>query len=464
MLESFAYERRSHASDKDPSGRSPTERDRDRILYSEEFRRLGGVTQVAPGAPSMLLHNRLTHSIKVEQVGVALAKKLNRSSPTGNIVDVDAVAAGCLAHDIGHAPFGHLGETTLNELVVCDEHRKNVRPLETRRSDPCRSHSNRAGTTVCELEDGFEGNAQSFRILTALSEHRSHTRDNQLSVGLNLTRLSIRATSKYPWARGDNPSYPNKWGAYDIDVPTLEWLQNDPSQIKSLEAEIMDWADDIAYAVHDIEDFYRVGRIPLEDYLDPRGSRIKAFLGYCAASPIGEVSIAAQNAFVGFATLAAPRRFEGEAKDYIALDRIRSVLITWFINAAHVVDGSLIVDSKIRELNSVIKQLTWYHIIHNPELAHIQYGQESIIKNIFNCLKPRIQSAYRTENSTDQLDKRRIPMRLRNYVNTALQQTSHYTHNEVLIRSLLDYISSLSDFEAYELNARLAGVERFEHL
>lgn len=244
MIKKQQRERRSGLSaDDDSSFRTPTVRDRDRILYAEAFRRLGGVTQVATGTPDMALHNRLTHSLKVEQVGVGLATKLNHGVSAAKQIDPGAVAAACLAHDIGHPPFGHAGEQELNALVVCPAHREGtgtVRTPEQRKVAPC-AH--------CLLEDGFEGNAQTFRILTALAVHRENESE---VIGLDLTRLALQAVSKYPWARGQNVEKPKKWGAYDCDRTALAWVQEDLGTERSLLAHVMDWSDDVAYAVHDI--------------------------------------------------------------------------------------------------------------------------------------------------------------------------------------------------------------------
>src|SRR5699024_5492843 len=132
---------------------------------------------------------------------------------------------------------------------------------------------------------------QSFRLITLLEPHRSDRGRH----GLNLTRVTLAACSKYPWLRGNNPNKRDKWGAYDCDADTLDWAMREQSQnTLSLNAEIMDWADDVAYAVHDIEDFYRAGLIPLEDYVDSiadqpgtqSGGKIEEFWRYVRQSPV----------------------------------------------------------------------------------------------------------------------------------------------------------------------------------
>jgi dGTPase len=217
-----------------PSARTETQRDRDRILYSSAFNRLAGITQVASSAPGASFHNRLTHSFKVAQVARRLAERLKDGEADVELVDrldVDAAEAAALGHDLGHPPFGHLAEEIL--------------------ADAMRD----AG--------GFEGNAQSFRIVCRLA-----MRDPE-HPGLNLTPATLNGMLKYPWLAGEHPTDPNstKFGAYWSDREDFLAAQGKssvrPGQ-RTLEAELMDWSDDITYAVHDLEDFYRVGLVPLE--------------------------------------------------------------------------------------------------------------------------------------------------------------------------------------------------------
>ncbi len=240
---------------------SPYRVDRDRIVSSPYFARLGGVTQViSPRGSGLLVHNRLTHSLKVAQVGRAIAERLagGAADPGDRALldklggcEPDVVEAAALAHDLGHPPFGHLGERVLDRL----------------------------GRQRFGLPDGFEGNAQSYRIVTS-TEIRGET------IGLDLTAAVRAAMLKYPWTRRSYP-YPHvrnldppprgasapaedpasgsaKFGAYVTELADLrqarepfagrlaDWQQ-------TVEASVMDTADDIAYAIHDVEDFHRVG-------------------------------------------------------------------------------------------------------------------------------------------------------------------------------------------------------------
>ncbi|GGM52399.1 deoxyguanosinetriphosphate triphosphohydrolase [Microbacterium saperdae] len=230
------------------SERNDFARDRARVLHSAALRRLAAKTQVlSPASTADFARNRLTHSLEVAQVGRELATALG--------VSEDVVDTACLSHDLGHPPFGHNGERALNEWA--------------------------------EHIGGFEGNAQSLRILTRLEAKVLDADDR--SVGLNLTRASLDATCKYPWTVDSpvpDPGGRLKFGVYPEDEAVFRWMrQGAPGRLRCIEAEIMDLSDDIGYSVHDFEDAIVNGYVDVSQLSDPREhdallGRIQQWVGY----------------------------------------------------------------------------------------------------------------------------------------------------------------------------------------
>jgi dGTPase len=268
------------------AGRSDFERDRARVLHCAGLRRLSAKTQVVRAASADFPRTRLTHSLECAQVGRELGKEIG--------CDPDLVDAACLAHDIGHSPFGHNGEAALNELAAA--------------------------------YGGFEGNAQSLRLLTRLEPKVA-------GAGLNLTRATLDATLKYPWFRGDPGG---KFGAYAEDAEVFNWIRaGAPAGRPCLEAQVMDWADDVAYSVHDLEDGFHAGLITFKNLNSPAE---RAVISHTTATTYcdEDVSVAELTEILDalLALRVWPESYDGSPDTVAALKNLTSELIGRFCIAA----------------------------------------------------------------------------------------------------------------------------------
>ena len=277
--------------------RSDFERDRARVLHSSALRRLGAKTQVVAPDTDDFVRTRLTHSLEVAQVGRELGRALG--------CDPDVVDTACLSHDLGHPPFGHNGESALNEAA----------------------HG----------IGGFEGNAQTLRLLTRL-EPKVLTADGQ-PAGLNLTRASLDAASKYPWSAVDAPvihgQRSSKFGAYEDDLPVFAWLRDGaPGNRSCIEAQVMDLADDISYSVHDVEDAIVAGHFQLR-WLDNPDHRARV-VGYTKQWYLPHNDPAEIDAALARleATSVWVREADGSRKSMAALKDMTSQLIGRFCQSA----------------------------------------------------------------------------------------------------------------------------------
>jgi dGTPase len=280
------------------AGRGEFERDRARVLHSAGLRRLAAKTQVVTAGSGDFPRTRLTHSLECAQIGRELGREIG--------CDPDLVDAACLAHDIGHSPFGHNGEFALNELAAT------------------------AG--------GFEGNAQSLRLLTRLEPKVA-------GAGLNLTRATLDATLKYPWFAGGRdsaspeglpPADPGKYGVYAEDAEVFSWIRDGaPAGRPCLEAQVMDWADDVAYSVHDLEDGFHAGLITFKSL---NSSAERSVVSQTTATSYCDDDVSmAELAEVLDALLTLdvwPRSYDGGPETVAALKNLTSELIGRFCQAA----------------------------------------------------------------------------------------------------------------------------------
>ncbi|WP_342384286.1 deoxyguanosinetriphosphate triphosphohydrolase [Agrococcus sp. KRD186] len=278
------------------SARTDFARDRARLLHSSAFRRLGQKTQVL--SPTMGFDDsrtRLTHSLEVAQVGREIAVELR--------LDPDVVDTACLAHDIGHPPFGHNGEKGLNEWALAI--------------------------------GGFEGNAQTLRVITRLEPK---VLQGGRPYGLNLTRASVDAACKYPWPAASDvhdASGRIKFGFYADDREVFEWMrQGAPEGRPSIEAQVMDLADDIAYSVHDFEDAVVGGYVDVAKLQSRVGhdELVSMMMTWVGPEFTRDDLLAAFDRLDDLETWV--RSFDGSRADHARLKNLTSKLIGRFANAA----------------------------------------------------------------------------------------------------------------------------------
>jgi dGTPase len=467
---------------------NPFRVDRDRIVSSPFFARLGGVTQViSPGGGGLLVHNRLTHSLKVAQVGRAIAERLTGDSRYADVLaklggcNPDVVEAAALAHDLGHPPFGHLGERVLDRLA---RHR-------------------------LRLRDGFEGNAQSYRIVTS-TEIRG-----EATIGLNLTAATRAAILKYPWTRRSHPApHPRhldppprgaaaaaddpdggsvKFGAYSTEVDDMiearqpftdrvaEWQQTP-------EASVMDTADDITYAIHDLEDVHRVGVLQ-------QGSVAAELTAWQRSSlrRVTDEELALSQRRPGAAIEALRRqlhRKDGWVSDdeafAAAVEQVRAELVDGLLGAPF--DGSLEAEAQVgafsatwtrrlvesievtddpavRSGHVLLAPAQWHEVqvlkfvqnrfvLARPDLALHQRGQARLLDSLVTALLAWLTDPDETE---------RLPRRLRDLVELAEAELPDGVPDRLdraRSRAVIDFVAALTDSQAVALMEALSGRSR----
>jgi predicted deoxyguanosinetriphosphate triphosphohydrolase len=363
-------------------GRTAFERDRARVLHSAALRRLAAKTQVfepGAGAPHSP-RTRLTHSLECAQVGRELGKALG--------CDPDLVEAACLSHDIGHPPFGHNGEAALDALARSrDDHR-----------------------------GGFEGNAQSLRILTRL-EPKSFAPDGPplhgRAVGLNLTRATLDASMKYPWPKRDGE---RKYGFYDDDAEVAAWVRDQaPEGRPCFEAQVMDWSDDVAYSVHDLEDALIAGHVRLPQLAD-RAELAAVYSSAARWYSDAEPAELEERFRVLRAEPYWPRDYDGSGRALAALKNLTSELIGRFCRAAERAtreaygDGpltryaaDLIVPRAERLECAVLKAIAAHYVMGRASHEETQARQRELVTELVHglsegapgALEPIFQAAYK---------------------------------------------------------------------
>jgi dGTPase len=414
--------------------RTPAERDYDRVIYTSAFMRLAGVSQVAHTADAAVVHNRLTHSLQVASVAKGLAQRLNRIQPAivkkvGGINQY-VVAAAAIAHDLGHPPFGHVAERVLDSLVRHE----------------------------LKSDAGFEGNPQSFRVVTKLAIRKRHFR------GLNLTRATLNAMLKYPWMRESAGPKNKKWGAYHTDQEFFDFAREgfEKDQLCA-EAEIMTFADDIAYATHDLEDYYRAGLLPIDRVLNDKTEQRRFLEGTFERwrddgkeFNSGEFESAFRS-IVAVAKLVIADLDEpycGRSAQRAAIRSLGSLLIHRFFDAIRLrvptADNRRFVevDPALGREIAMLKQFMWHYVIPNRYFATQEYGQRVIIESLFEAYK-----AIVAEPGDARLDI--FPIR---YQEALRAVRGGYAKNlEETIRIIADVIADMTEHQAVQTYERLTG-------
>ncbi|RSD30923.1 anti-phage deoxyguanosine triphosphatase [Vibrio pectenicida] len=410
--------------------RTPYQRDRARILHSAAFRRLQAKTQVHGNSFDDFHRTRLTHSLEAAQLGTGIVAQIKKKQPEfRDLLPSDSLIDSlCLAHDIGHPPYGHGGEVALNYMM--------------------RKHGR------------FEGNAQTFRIVTKLEPYTEH-------FGMNLTRRSLLGLIKYPALLSETCSnhmpesvshqrqlkaklwLPAK-GIYDCDQPLFDWVlapltkadkklfgqtqsgQTDAHQhkktcFKSVDCSIMELADDIAYGVHDLEDAIVLGKVTQAQWAE--GAQKP--LSQCG-EPWFEEHIASITGMLFSGT-------HHQRKD--AIGGIVNALLTSIsikpVDAGFTSD-LLAFNAYLKPEMAIALQILKYfvseYVIQVPQVQVAEYKGQQIIMDIFEALSADPQ--------------RLLPITIRH----AWQQTQNDSDS---FRVITDHISSMTDGHAQRLHQQL---------
>jgi dGTPase len=343
-------------------------------------------------------------------------------------LDADAAEAVALAHDLGHPPFGHVAEVELARLV-----------------------------RAAGVRDGFEGNAQSFRIVTKLASSDALDESENPIPGLNWTRNCLKGLLKYPW--GFEPTE-KKWGYYETEKDIFDWVRDGlSSRRRSLLAEIMDWADDITYAIHDLLDFFCAQTIPI-DRIGRDSTERDNFLGGIFsrhadwARSRGSYEEALDAVIESF-PFDSEKRYTDSLADRSLLYGFATNLIRPFVNAIALKEPTshsevvVEIEQPARRQVDVLKEFTWHYIILNPELALPQQGQRRAIRSVFRKL---LLAAHRGDDYL-------FPQLVRDRLDEARAATTHGEKRHQIVRVVTDHIAETTEREIIRTYRRLEGTE-----
>lgn len=438
-----------------PGYRSDEQRDLDRLIHSTCFRRLQGKTQLYPGLESDFFRNRLTHSLEVAQIAKSIATKINaeyKVSLGDNQISKEIVEFAGLAHDIGHPPFGHQGEEMLDELM--------------------------------KEFGGYEGNAQTLRILTRIEKKGLNNLDIESfnsgvdqRVGLNLTARTLASVLKYDKpilfnrkdALGDLAK-PQK-GYYESDSQLIGWIKKSTGghdvskKFKTVECRIMDLADDIAYSIYDLEDALKAGFYTMQDVLLAPKKLRETIAAEATIKPEGktaykitgdEVGEILQNLFASLIPLKSRETripillnlyheiFQEFSVNGYARSYLTSSIVNHFIEGVRFeIDESFPAQSKVyfeedilKEVE-VLKKFTYTSQVLSSRLKVAEYRGKEIVNEIFTALTDNKKQGFQL-----------LPTDFRRLYDDANIETEKK-------RIICDYVAGMTDRYAIEFYGRL---------
>ena len=383
------------------AGRTEFMRDRARVIHSAALRRLAAKTQVAVPWENDFQRTRLSHSLECAQIGRELGESLG--------ADPDLQDTACLAHDLGHPPFGHNGEEALADIAADF--------------------------------GGFEGNAQSFRLLVRL-EAKTVDTDGK-SIGLNLTRASLDGATKYPWPRSQNL---RKFGVYDDDVEVFTWMRKGaPDDKKCIEAQIMDWSDDCAYSVHDLEDAIFANQISVKNFENDFAQIYTVMTRDYGSDATPQEAVDAHKRLSSLS--AWPHYYDGTHRSLARLKDSTSQLIGRFVLAAELETRKIHGDGPLSRYSAdleipreqlievdFLKAIAGHYLINAAHSQDRYAKQQVIVSELVEML---------LANAPRELDS----FFLKSW-NEAGDETAR-------MRVIIDQVAALTDPGAYALHARL---------
>jgi dGTPase len=418
--------------------RSRFERDHDRLIHAPALRRLQGKTQVVTPGEADFFRTRLTHSLEVAQVARHLAHKLGANR--------DLCEASALLHDLGHPPFAHIGEKTLNEAL--DE------------------VAMKWGLDKISDVGGFNGNAQSFRLAVKSLSHK------RLFRGLDLTRAVLDGAIKYPWQREEDgvPKSHKRWCFFPTERDDAAWVREGvPEERKfmtSLEAQIVEWADDVAYSIHDVEDWYRAGFMPLELIVQSDEARKTFALEIAADVADNEVfdadaaAVEVEGFFNGEGFKGIRRGYDGSTEAKEGLRTMRSALFDEFIERVELAEpgkpptrhnNDLKINERTKLRSRILKQLLTEFVLSHPRMATYEVGQARVIRDLVALFTDALDFSPGKTELGDNAKLGIFPADMREALRDAESPAE-------LLRLVADHIAGMTDGYAIRLHARLTGV------